>query len=252
MRNRLGSFNGKNRCSHAGRRLVNFAPEKHSVELREIPRPNDRRRRSAARSAAVGVCGSDLHKWTAEHSWPVNYPVVLGHEFCRRGARSRPQRAGLGEGDRGVSETAAVIDLDSPLTRQGLYNSIPTGAASATASTARCGASCRVPARILHHMPDGDAVRTGRADRALLRGLQRRGRTIRASSRATAWWCSGPGPIGILCGAMARLCGADVAVVGLERDRPRLEVARQYGLQPIAGDARGLGTAKATAWASTA
>ena len=31
--------------------------------------------------ANVGVCGSDLHQWTADHSWPVNYPVVLGHEF---------------------------------------------------------------------------------------------------------------------------------------------------------------------------
>ncbi len=29
----------------------------------------------------VGVCGSDLHQWTADHSWKVNYPVVLGHEF---------------------------------------------------------------------------------------------------------------------------------------------------------------------------
>ena len=43
----------------------------------------------------------------------------------------------------------------------------------------------------------------------------------------------GPGPIGILCGAMARLQGADVAVVGLERDRTRLAIAEQYGCTPI-------------------
>ena len=42
----------------------------------------------------------------------------------------------------------------------------------------------------------------------------------------------GPGPIGILSAAMARLCGAEVAVVGLERDRDRLEVTRQYGCTP--------------------
>jgi alcohol dehydrogenase/L-iditol 2-dehydrogenase len=29
----------------------------------------------------VGVCGSDLHQWTADHSWHVNYPIILGHEF---------------------------------------------------------------------------------------------------------------------------------------------------------------------------
>jgi len=27
------------------------------------------------------VCGSDLHQWHGTNSWPVNYPVVLGHEF---------------------------------------------------------------------------------------------------------------------------------------------------------------------------
>ena len=47
----------------------------------------------------------------------------------------------------------------------------------------------------------------------------------------------GPGPIGILCGAIARLCGAEVAIVGLENDRARLEVAEQYGCEPIVGDA---------------
>jgi alcohol dehydrogenase/L-iditol 2-dehydrogenase len=47
----------------------------------------------------------------------------------------------------------------------------------------------------------------------------------------------GPGPIGILCGALARVCGAQVAVVGLEQDRARLDVARAYGCEPITGDA---------------
>ncbi len=32
---------------------------------------------------------------------------------------------------------------------------------------------------------------------------------------------------------MARLCGAEVAVVGLERDRERLDIAKGYGCSPI-------------------
>ena len=46
----------------------------------------------------------------------------------------------------------------------------------------------------------------------------------------------GPGTIGILCAAIARLCGAEVAVGGLAKDQTRLEVARQYGCTPIVGD----------------
>jgi len=48
----------------------------------------------------------------------------------------------------------------------------------------------------------------------------------------------GPGPIGILCGIMAKLRGAQVAIVGLERDRVRLDVAKQYGLSPIVDGVR--------------
>ena len=64
--------------------VVNFAPEKGSVEIREIARPTIGEEDVLLEVANVGVCGSDLHQWTADHSWPVNYPVVLGHEFAGR------------------------------------------------------------------------------------------------------------------------------------------------------------------------
>ena len=61
--------------------VVNYSPEKYSVEIREIERPEIGDEDVLLEVANVGVCGSDLHQWTADHSWPVNYPVVLGHEF---------------------------------------------------------------------------------------------------------------------------------------------------------------------------
>jgi len=59
-------------------------------------------------TGAVGVCGSDLHQWTNEHSWPVNYPVVLGHEFggTIRGVGERVTRGKAG--DRGGSWRATA------------------------------------------------------------------------------------------------------------------------------------------------
>lgn len=62
--------------------VVNYAPEAKSVELQEIPVPDFGADEVLLKVSAVGVCGSDLHQWTADHSWPVNYPVVLGHEFA--------------------------------------------------------------------------------------------------------------------------------------------------------------------------
>jgi len=64
--------------------VVNFAAEPHSVELREFARPEPGPDDILLAVEAVGVCGSDLHQWTSTHSWKVNYPVVLGHEFGGR------------------------------------------------------------------------------------------------------------------------------------------------------------------------
>jgi alcohol dehydrogenase/L-iditol 2-dehydrogenase len=46
----------------------------------------------------------------------------------------------------------------------------------------------------------------------------------------------GPGPIGILCAAIARLSGAVVGLAGLERDRDRLQVGTRYGCEPLIDD----------------
>jgi alcohol dehydrogenase/L-iditol 2-dehydrogenase len=61
--------------------VVNYAADKGSVELRDIDIPIIGEEDVLLEVANVGVCGSDLHQWTGDHSWPVNYPVVLGHEF---------------------------------------------------------------------------------------------------------------------------------------------------------------------------
>ena len=64
--------------------VVNFSSTPHSVELRDFSRPEPGPDDVILAVEAVGVCGSDLHQWTASHSWKVNYPVVLGHEFGGR------------------------------------------------------------------------------------------------------------------------------------------------------------------------
>ncbi|MGB0761174.1 MAG: alcohol dehydrogenase catalytic domain-containing protein, partial [Rubripirellula sp.] len=62
--------------------VVNFSPEPGSVEIRDFAKPDIGDDDVLVEVEAVGVCGSDLHQWSSSHSWPVNYPVVLGHEFA--------------------------------------------------------------------------------------------------------------------------------------------------------------------------
>jgi L-iditol 2-dehydrogenase len=212
--------------------VVNYSAQKHSVELREIPRPEIGADDVLLEVAAVGVCGSDLHQWTADHSWQVNYPVVLGHEFGGHIRQVGSSVVGWSEGDRVVSETAAVIDPNSPMTRQGLYNLDPTRKGFGYGVNGAMTRFVRVPARILHKVPDGLALEKAAltepccvAYNAVVRNAK-----IEPGDRVVVF---GPGPIGLLCAAMAKLRGAEVAVVGLERDRVRLNIAQQYGCVPI-------------------
>lgn len=216
--------------------VVNFAPEKGSVELREIPIPEIGEEDVLLEVANVGVCGSDLHQWTADHSWPVNYPVVLGHEFGGRIAQLGKRVTGWKEGDRVVSETAAVIDLNNPMTRQGKYNLDPTRKGFGYGVNGAMTRYVRVPARCLHLVPDNvpfeQACLTEPscvAYNAVVENVR-----IKPGDRVLV---IGPGTIGILCAAMARLCGGDVAILGLESDRDRLKIAEQYGVTGLIGDA---------------
>lgn len=221
--------------------VINFAPEKGSVEIRELDRPSIGPEDVLLEVANVGVCGSDLHQWTADHSWPVNYPVVLGHEFGGHIVEMGKKVTGWSEGDRVVSETAAIISDTNPMTRRGLYNLDPTRKGFGYGVDGAMTKYVRVPSRILHSVPDSlpfeQACLTEPCCVAYSAVVKNA--SIEPGDRVVVL---GPGTIGILCAAMARLCGAEVAVVGLEQDRNRLEIAKHYGCKVIVGDA--------TAWAN--
>jgi L-iditol 2-dehydrogenase len=209
--------------------LVNYAREPLSVELREVPVPEIGERDVLLRVGAVSVCGSDLHQWQGSHSWPVNYPCVLGHEFAGTVAK-----AGLGvscfkEGDRVVSETAAVIDETSPLSRCGLYNLDPARRGFGYGVNGAMTHYVRVPERCLHRIPGSlpfeKAALTEPCcvayNAVCMNGRVRPGDDVLVL---------GPGPIGLLCALMAKLNGAGrVIVAGLPADRFRLGIARELG-----------------------
>jgi L-iditol 2-dehydrogenase len=216
--------------------VVNFAPEKGSFEIREIDQPIIGEEDVLLEVANVGVCGSDLHQWTADHSWPVNYPVVLGHEFGGHIVEVGRRVKGWKEGDRVVSETAAVIDVNNPMSRIGLYNLDPTRKGFGYGVNGAMTRFVKVPARCLHKVPDQipfeHACLTEPCCVAYSAVVENTG--LKPGDRVVVL---GPGTIGILCAAMARLCGAQVAIVGLEADKHRLDIAKQYGCEAIIGDA---------------
>jgi alcohol dehydrogenase/L-iditol 2-dehydrogenase len=212
--------------------VVNFERKPHCVELREFARPTIGRQDCLLQVAAVGVCGSDLHQWTASHSWPVNYPVVLGHEFAGVIAEVGCDVTNWREGDRVVSETAAVIDADNPLSRRGLYNLDPTRKGFGYGVDGAMTRFVRVPARLLHRVPEHVSLEHAAVTEpcCVAYNATIKNSRIEPGDRVLV---IGPGTIGLLCGVMAKLAGAEVAVLGLESDVHRFAVAKHYGIETL-------------------
>ena len=209
--------------------LVQYALQARAVELREMPAPRIADGEALLEVGCVSVCGSDIHQYHNKQSWPVQVPVVLGHEFCGTIARLGGGAPGFKEGDRVVCETAASICGHCIYCRTGEYNLCPERKGFGYGIDGAMAEFVRVPARCLHHIPDNLAF-----ERAALTEpccVAYNAVAIKSHLRpGDLVVVMGPGPIGLLCAEMARLAGAGTLIVtGMSRDASRLEAARALG-----------------------
>ncbi|MDE3149220.1 MAG: zinc-binding dehydrogenase [Acidobacteriota bacterium] len=215
--------------------LVNYAKEPYSVELREIPVPEIGEEDVLLKVHSASICGSDVHQYAGKHGWKVNYPVVLGHEFAGSVAKLGSRVTGFKEGDRVVSETAAMLPPDSPFLRRGLYNLEPKRLGFGYGVNGAMAPFVKVPARCLHHVPATLPLEKAALtepccvayNAACVHSRVRPGDTVAVL---------GPGPIGLLCAALAKLSGAGhLIVIGTAGDAKRLAVAERMGADTTLG-----------------
>ena len=209
--------------------LVQFALEPLAVELRDVAVPEIGDADVLLRVGAVSVCGSDVHQAYNTHSWPVNVPVVLGHEFAGTVATAGRAVTRFREGDRVVSETAAEVCGECLLCRTGRYNLCPTRKGFGYGVDGAMASYVKVPARCLHRIPDALPFELAclAEPHAVAYNAMCVNSIIRPGDLVVVL---GPGPIGLLCARMAALAGADpLIVVGLSSDAARLDTATRLG-----------------------
>jgi alcohol dehydrogenase/L-iditol 2-dehydrogenase len=209
--------------------VVHYALEDGAVELREVEVPEIDDESVLLEVGAVSVCGSDVHQMHNTHSWTVNIPVTLGHEFAGTVARVGRNVRNFKEGDRVVSETAAVICGHCIPCRTGQYNLCRQRKGFGYGVDGAMTRFVKTPGRCLHHIPKTLAFNRAclTEPTAVAYNAMCANSIIRPGDFVVV---IGPGPIGLLCARMAALSGArPLVVAGRTADFHRLETAQKLG-----------------------
>jgi L-iditol 2-dehydrogenase len=201
------------------------------ARLEELPTPEPGPGEALLRVAACGVCGSDLHAYRGDRGYEwMSIPTVLGHEFAGTVEAVGDGVSRLEPGDRAVA--IAIQGCGACKTcLLGATHLCPRRRVIGLSYDGGMSEYVVVPERHLVRVPQGldprAAALTEPLSVAVHAVLVRA--EIRPGHRVVV---TGPGPIGLLCGLLARSSGGDVLMIGTGADAAtRLPAAERLGLR---------------------
>lgn len=182
---------------------------------------------------AVGVCGSDLHIYHGTESFPMRYPVALGHEMTGEVVAVGPGVSGLAVGERVVSETAYAVCGTCLLCRQGQYNLCPERLGFGALVDGGMAEYLLTRAAIVHRVPasvDPIAAAMTEPTAVAFHGLSVNTQLTPGDTVVVI----GPGPVGLMATQVARLYSPrQLVVLGTPGDAPRLALAQRLGATAV-------------------
>lgn len=200
-----------------------------SVELRDIePQELPGSGHVRVRVAASGICGTDLH--IIDGSYNSFPPVVLGHEVAGTVIEVSGDVDPDWLGARVALETFYSTCGSCRYCRSGRPNMCGDRLSIGSGVDGGFAESLVVPLRNLHRLPSSVDTASGALCEPLAcvcQALFDPFTSVRPGDRVLV---SGPGAVGLLAAQVARAAGAEVVVVGTDRDRARLELAESLGL----------------------
>lgn len=213
--------------------LVKYGEADREVEVREVPEPSVQPGTVLIDVRAVGVCGSDIHAWHNQQSWPMRLPVVLGHEIAGVVADVATDVTGWQVGERVVCETAASICGTCAFCRTGRYNLCPYREGYGATRDGAFRQRMLAEPRVLHRIPDAVSFESAAMTEPFCvayNALVERG-TVTPGDLVVI---QGAGTIGILAMQIARLRGAGrIVVLGTDVDSERLSKAKDLGADQV-------------------
>ncbi len=216
------------------RALVKHGP-RPVLALEDVQRPQAGPGEVVVDVAAVGICGTDVH--ILHDVYPHAEPLIPGHELVGRIAAIGDGVQGYASGERVVSELHTGADRDCAICRSGNPQICPRKRALGTWVDGAFAEQVRLPAWLLHRVPDGLsdlAAALVEPAACSLHGMLERGRVDEGDTVLIA----GHGPIGLLGAQIAKAAGAGLVIVtGRSRKGSvRLDAARALGVEVIDTD----------------
>ena len=178
---------------------------------------------------ATGVCGADvlLYEWTYKGRFPVETPIVLGHEGSGIITEVGKNVKGLKVGDRVTVES--IIGCGSCYhCHQGMPNLCPQWEHLGITSNGTFAEYLRVPMTAVHQLPDNVSFEEAALVEPLSIVVHTFDRITFSLGDSVA--IIGPGTMGLLLTQAVRSYGASkIIVLGLGKDKLRLKRAMELG-----------------------
>ncbi|WP_210480955.1 zinc-binding dehydrogenase [Naasia sp. SYSU D00948] len=209
--------------------VVKTSPDDQNVELRDVePAPLPPTGHARVEVAAAGICGTDLH--IIDGSYGSRPPVVLGHEVSGRVVEVSADVDPAWIGTAVALETFYSTCGACEYCRSGYPNMCGNRLSIGSGVDGGFAESLVVPLRNLHRLPDWLDLHAGALCEPLACVCQSLFDPFPAVKPGDRVLVTGPGAVGLLAAQVARAAGAEVLVVGAERDLGRLALARELGL----------------------
>lgn len=210
--------------------VVKYAEKDGATELRDnVPIPEIGPNDVLVKVNSIGICGSDPHMHHNNVSYPVDVPLILGHEFSGVIEKKGKNVTKYKEGDRVTSETHAEYCGECLMCKTNNYPLCKDRKGFGFGVDGAYADYVKVPERILHRVPENISLDEAALTEPLCvaYNLVVKNMTVNPGDSVVV---IGPGPIGILSAKMCSIAGAsDIIVVGTKGDEERLEKAKQYG-----------------------
>ena len=185
---------------------------------------------------AAGICGTDLH--IADDEFPSEPPVTMGHEVTGEVAFVGEGVTAEWVGKRVAVETYYSYCETCEYCRAGYPNLCAMRRSIGSRENGGFTRWLTIPVRTLHELPP----KVGRYAGALAEPLACVANLLfdpPVIGIGDSVLVIGPGTMGVLTAQAARAAGGDVLLVGLERDRDRLQLAESLGVATRIVDADG-------------